>query len=124
MKIRNGFVSNSSSSSFVVVAPKDYKWYENEKIKRKYGEYTEEVIELYKKAFRPSIRKCLGQDVEMYTASSDCCEPCWDIIDLEEFGSLYEKMGYTDSGYELADDLYNMFPDLFNKPECLVYWGD
>ena len=123
MKIRNGFVSNSSSSSFVVVAPKDYKWYENEKIKREYGEHTEEVIELYKKAFRPSIRKCLGQDVEMYTASSDC-EPCWNITGLEEFDSLCEKMGYTDNDYELADDLYNMFPDLFDKPECLVYGGD
>ena len=51
MKIRNGFVSNSSSSSFIVVAPQNYKYYETEDFKREFGEHAKDVAGLYENAF-------------------------------------------------------------------------
>ena len=122
MKIRNGFVSNSSSSSFIIIAPKNYKWYENEKFIREFGKNAKEIKDIYQNAFIPRQNKCLGADVDIYRGQSDCCEPCWNITDQSEFEEFCEKMGYET--YEFANELYDKFANFFETPECLIAWSE
>lgn len=120
MKVRNGFVSNSSSSSFIVVAPKGYKWNENRILEEKYGENAKDIIDIYKRAFYPKSDMCLGQPIELYHGTSYSCEPCWDIYNQDKCEALCEKMGKEI--YDFANELYDLFPSLFDTPECLVNW--
>lgn len=104
MKLRTGFVSNSSSSSFVVVAPKDYDWRKN---------LTENEIKVYEEAFRPKSNKAFGKDVYVYTGFSD------DENDLHYVENIDEMFDL-----EMLDDLWWKFPTLFNSNECFIHYGD
>lgn len=124
MKIRAGFVSNSSSSSFIVISPKGYKYYETEKFKNEFGEYAKDVAELYESAFFKDGRYVAGVDVDLYRGYSDC-EGCWDILDDLLFEDLCKKMNLDDDAKcEFADKLYNVFASYFRNSESLIFWDE
>lgn len=124
MKIRNGFVSNSSSSSFIVVAPQNYKYYETEDFKREFGEHAKDVAGLYENAFYKRTENLAGVSVNLYKGYSDC-EGCWNILDNPLFEDLCEKMNLDDDAkWEYADSLYNCFSKYFNSSDSLVFWDE
>ena len=124
MKIRAGFVSNSSSSSFIVIAPKDYKYYETEDFKEKFGEHAKDVAGLYENAFYKKTKNLAGVSVNLYKGYSDC-EGCWDILDNSLFEDLCDKMNLSeDDRYEFADKLYNVFTNYFKNSESLIFWDE
>lgn len=123
-KIRNGFVSNSSSSSFIVVVPKSYKYYETEDFKRKFGEHARDVAGLYENAFYKRTENLAGVSVDLYKGYSDS-EGCWDILDNSLFEDLCEKMNLDDDAkWEHADKLYNEFTSYFRDSESLIFWDE
>lgn len=124
MKIRAGFVSNSSSSSFIVISPRDYKYYETEDFKREFGEYAKDVAGLYENAFFSRSQSVAGVDINLYKGNSDC-EGCWDILDNSLFEDLCEKMNLDDDArYEFADKLYNVFASYFKNSDSLIFWDE
>ena len=124
MKIRAGFVSNSSSSSFIVISPRDYKYYETEDFKNEFGEYAKDVAGLYENAFFSRSQSVAGADINLYRGNSDC-EGCWDILDNSLFEDLCEKMNLDDDArYEFADKLYNVFASYFKNSDSLIFWDE
>ena len=124
MKIRAGFVSNSSSSSFIVISPRDYKYYETENFKDEFGEYAKDVAGLYENAFFSRSQSVAGTDINLYRGNSDC-EGCWDILDNSLFEDLCEKMNLDDDArYEFADKLYNVFASYFKNSDSLIFWDE
>lgn len=124
MKIRAGFVSNSSSSSFIVITPKDYKYYETEDFKEKFGEHAKDVAGLYENAFYKKTKNLAGVSVNLYKGYSDC-EGCWDILDNSLFEDLCDKMNLSeDDRYEFADKLYNVFASYFKNSDSLIFWDE
>lgn len=124
MKIRTGFVSNSSSSSFIVVAPQNYKYYETEDFKEKFGEHAKDVAGLYENAFYKNTKNLAGVSVNLYKGCSDC-EGCWDILDNPLFEDLCEEMNIdNDSKWEYADNLYSCFSGYFNSSDSLIFWDE
>lgn len=124
MKIRAGFVSNSSSSSFIVIAPKDYKYYETEDFKEKFGKHAKDVAGLYENAFYKKTKNLAGVSVNLYKGYSDC-EGCWNILDNPLFEDLCEEMNLDDdTKWQYADSLYNCFCEYFNSSDSLIFWDE
>lgn len=116
MKIRSGFVSNSSSSSFVLITPKDYDY-------TKHINFNPKFKDVYKDSFRPTEDKCLGQDILVYTGYSDYGENS--VTYSRELSKFVEENGHTDDEtYELADEIYNDFFKLFDKDKCFIHWDE
>lgn len=116
MKIRSGFVSNSSSSSFVLITPKDYDY-------TKHTEFRPELKDVYNDSFRPIEDKCLGQDVLVYTGYSDYGEN--NVIYSKEFDKFAKEKNYPDYEFsELADEIYNNFFRFFDKDMCFIHWEE
>jgi hypothetical protein len=86
MKIRNGFVSNSSSSSFLIVLPDDYK-IDKQKVKSLMYEYDLENIEKVIKDINDYINDGViyKYDVEYYSMMSELFEKY--IIFVVDVGS-------------------------------------
>lgn len=84
MKIRNGFVSNSSSSSFIL------RFEKNKDMKTQINEMLDKVIDIYD----------LEQDIEYYGLPNDICEE-----DYETTNEYHEALikAYKD---HVMDDLY------------------
>jgi len=102
MKTRNGFVSNSSSSSFVIITTQE-KWNEAvKKFKKLAGEdITKIVVGEYGE---PEKAKVLGQDALIFSG----------IICSEDYGNsvcgdLIDNTKYTE------DDVYDLSIEAFEK---------
>lgn len=106
MKIREGFVSNSSSSSFVILAPKEYDW--------KNG-LSENEIKIYEDSFQPSYRNVFGKEMVIYSGYSD------DENNINYSSIAQELLGDDWGAYS---EMWDKFTSLFNKNECFVYWSE
>ena len=84
MKVRNGFVSNSSSSSFIL------RFEKNKDMKTQINEMLDKVIDIYD----------LEQDIEYYGLPNDICEE--DYETTNEYHEAFIK-AYKD---HVMDDLY------------------
>ena len=93
MKTRSGFVSNSSSSSFVIITTPE-KWDEaNKKFAKKHGD---DVGEIVKSEFgRGKKANVLGQDALIFSG----------VISTEEFGSDWVYTNKPDMDDDDACDL-------------------
>lgn len=107
MKIRTGFVSNSSSSSFVVACPINYDWTKG---------LTDEEIQIFKESFYSRKKNAFGEQVTVYEGYEDDEN---DIYNSSTFNKLYED---SDEYYEKASELWCKFPSLFKDDECFVHW--
>lgn len=116
MKIRSGFVSNSSSSSFVVVTPNNY-------------DYTtqiedEDLKELYKRIFREEIETFGNEKVKIYRGWQDTSCGENSIADTGSFDKYCEKKNIDENDYcEVAEQLFNQFTNYFDKT-CLQIWSE
>lgn len=120
MKIRVGFVSNSSSSSFIIIAPENYDY------KSKIEDPA--LIELYEKSFPADEKLFNGKQVNVYYGRQEDGENTvlWNG-DIEKY--IYEKkcLGELDEsfdeGYNLAQEFYESFEDYFDN-SCLKLYGE
>jgi hypothetical protein len=75
MKTRNGFVSNSSSSSFVIIVPKKVA----DKVVNQYTPYEKEYINFVRKN-----KKFMGKDVSIFAGSTGS-QNSWDCDSDSDF---------------------------------------
>ena len=120
MKIRNGFVSNSSSSSFTIVTPKDY-------------DYTKNIddislIKLYERAFPANEEMFDGKPVNVYYGNQVDGENT--VLWCDVFKDyIYEKQCNGELNkdfnekYNLAERLYEDFDSYFDN-SCLKLYGE
>lgn len=115
MKCRIGFVSNSSSSSFVIITTKEGDFSNNPNL-------SEDIKTIYEDAFRCHKDKFDGKDVLIYTGYSS--EES-DISNSEEFRDYCEKNNISDDdSWELADELFNSFYTYFDEDKSIITWND
>lgn len=120
MKIRLGFVSNSSSSSFTIIAPENYDY--RGKIE------DPALVELYERAFPADEKLFNGQKVKIYYGNDTDGENnvLWNG-DIDKY--IYEKKCIEeldedfDEKYSLAAKLYEEFEDYFDNT-CLKLYGE
>lgn len=96
MKIRNGFVSNSSSSSFVLVTTKE----NHEKVMKDLDSYAQAVIEAMSEEVK-AFDKDLVYITKFYTSEGNSS---FDDLDIEFEGEKPEEYEYD--GAYLAYDKY------------------
>ena len=111
MKVRQGFVSNSSSSSFVLIALDDYTPnYENEEIK-----------DIYEDAFYVRKAKIDDTTVKIYQGWSSDGE---NSLTDNSLLNAYCNKNDLDM-WDTADKLYDEFADCFDKNKAVyIYTGD
>ena len=100
MKIRNGFVSNSSSSSFVIIAPADYNYLD--KVSEKYRDFLSKSITPTKTVF-------MGNEVNMYKLwrETDCGEGT-----LEGSDCRFDVEAFWEEIDNIYDEVINSFRDI------------
>lgn len=118
MKIRNSFVSNSSSSSFVAFIDKAKK---DEFLQK----FSEKERALFEAAFSLKEIDLLGKE----TLTFDCYisdEGCWEIMDQEELlEQLYEGTDHENNeDWEQASTFLGKVEDIFreNKNISKMVW--
>ena len=116
MKIRQGFVSNSSSSSFILITPSDYSYLDNVE--------DEDLKELYQACFHGYKDKLGEQEFQIYKgwAETDCGENT--ISNDSAFNTYCGKKGIYDDAWEIGEKLYFDFPNYFDKDKCLYIGGE
>lgn len=129
MKVRNGFVSNSSSASFVVVV-REFSW-ETKSCERKISaEQERKLLDFgfqYTKGYPPYILRNPGEIVNSPEdfAEKDNISLCFDVICNEEevaevlFRNKIPFMAMIQNGeflqvYDGKSDFYEMFTDYVN----------
>jgi len=129
MKVRNGFVSNSSSASFVVVV-REFSW-ETKSCERKISvEQERKLLDFgfqYTKGYPPYILRNPGEIVNSPEdfAEKDDISLCFDVICNEEevaevlFRNKIPFMAMIQNGeflqvYDGKSDFYEMFTDYVN----------
>ena len=105
MKIRNGFVSNSSTSSFLILSPKD----KFEQIMAQLTEYQRAVVNLI-----TMPKRVFGQDMTV-TEWSRGNEDTFEYIDKETI-TVFEEDDY-DSRSQACDD----FKYMAQEADCFVH---
>lgn len=113
MKIRNGFVSNSSSSSFVILLTKE----QNEELLKNVDDYQRAIlVELAEE------KKAFGQDLILYAGSEgnysifeDWCVEEFEDMDDEEFEEKFGYEKYAGEGFyniKWPEDVLNISVDM------------
>ena len=120
MKIRNGFVSNSSSSSFTIIAPENYDY------RSKIDDPA--LIELYESAFPAQEKTFNKQKVNVYYGyESDGENTVYWYGDLGNYINEKKRVKELDEDfddeYNLATSLYENFTDYFDDT-CLKLYGE
>lgn len=120
MKIRNGFVSNSSSSSFVLVVSKREHDYVMKQLK------SEDKNEFLKRIFKyADVRTFLGQDVIVLTGGS--------YDDYTVYGQLSsDDLEYDRDEFDYAGDawdatvgvIWNKYFNCLPKDSVIMKWLD
>jgi len=128
MKTRSGFVSNSSSSSFIVVFDKPLEEYEDNELKKKmFGTCSKKVKEKYSgkslstddllKTVRANAEELIANDDGSFTPLQIGLDECsdvilfreryWDKVEevLESRGIHFGDENYWDSWNEVSDSL-------------------
>jgi hypothetical protein len=118
MKIRNGFVSNSSSSSFIIIIPSE-----------NFKEITSKMESIEAKIIEDiaSNEKVIGVDAKVvkYVAGNDCSLTPHDLtyelqLELEkELGGIIEDDPYI--FYEAIDDAIYKYGEIVKKHEKGYY---
>ena len=100
MKIRQGFVSNSSSSSFVIVGTKIKKTMEScEKLCKKYLTLTDEQISFF------TEKTCCGKEVTTKFCP-ECGKKSEDIVAVTNWIDVFDEYRYEIEGIDIHDDGY------------------
>ena len=111
MKIRSGFVSNSSTSSFVVVIKKEH----HEKVMEAIQPYIKACIE----ALSPVAKKFNGQDLISFGTMTTMGGTQWEEIDVEFEGDI-GNLDPEDAKYESVDDYIEKAKELFGQEAILI----
>jgi len=117
MKIRNGFVSNSSSSSFVIVVP-------NEIHEKVLAEMNDEVASAIINSFANNKFKEDKGMIVFFDYSDDCGSSLWDDFNIPEELEKYDgkKSNYLDTPSDAFYDYYNIIKKYSN--EVLILSSD
>lgn len=122
MKIRNGFVSNSSSSSFMILYDKENIPFNIEElIKSSNGcEYDCKVTSVDIVSYLEGKKRAFGDDGQYYEKSMVPIKEWYDK-NIEKYPNMKFISGYADSG--VADMLFNLFRQL-QKKELVCFYYD
>lgn len=82
MRLRSGFVSNSSSSSFILLVEKE----EYDRVMEEAHPYLQAVAKAVSRE-----RKCFGKDVVQMETFSTPGGSCWEWIDISYSGDIPEE---------------------------------
>ena len=118
MKIRSGFVSNSSSSSFVAFVPTSVDVFKNSIL-------DEKEIEIFKEAFLDKYRKrkFLGHDVLVFEGYSGD-DGCHNVMDLDS-RDLEQCIDYDKNNpWKFANKIYTEAWRLFNGKENILFHNE
>lgn len=113
MKIRSGFVSNSSSSSYVIITPNDYEYLSNIKDEN-HRKIIDEIIDYDEDKF-------MNNDIKIYNIWQDdsCGEGTF------QSREILEQYYSEENRWEEGGKLFHIFLQAFDKDKCLiVYTGD
>jgi hypothetical protein len=115
MKIRNGFVSNSSSSSFVAVCPADKDWMSQ-------IEGSKEYKYIFEDAFTPLPQILDGKEVTMFIGMR---EDDWGTVEdssaYRAMASLYDWDEDAGTFVTQADEFYDKFFEAIENSGGFVY---
>jgi hypothetical protein len=111
MKTRNGFVSNSSTSSFVVVIKKEH----HDKVMQEIHPYIKACID----ALGCSVKKFNGDEVVSFGTLTTQGGSQWEYIDVEFDGDMGE-LDAEEAKYEASDTYIAKARELFGKDSVLT----
>lgn len=117
MKIRTGFVSNSSTSSFVAIVAKD-------NFDETFEGFEKREINLMMEAFKERETTLFGKEVYVFSGRSDE-EGCTEIMDLEDTltEDFPEKYDHSEP-WEFADDFYDQVCNALKSNKDNFYSGE